>query len=64
MKVKEMIEQLLKLDQEKETYMFFKTLDGHCVFSSDISLVANGAIIDGYGKLIEGVLVMKEIPRN
>jgi len=64
MKVKKLVEQLLKLDQEKETFMFFKTPDGLCVFSSDISLVANGAIVNEYGQLVEGVLVMKEIPRK
>ena len=64
MKVKELVKQLLELNQEKETFMFFKTPDGQCVFTSDISLVANGAIVNEYGQLVEGVLVMKEIPRR
>ena len=64
MKVKDLVKQLLDLDQEKETYMFLKTPDGKCVFSSDISLVANGAVFNEYGQLVEGVLVMKEIPKK
>jgi hypothetical protein len=60
MKVKEMVAELLKLDPNEEVYMFFKTVDRKCSFTSDVTTVANGAIYDEYGNLIPGVLILKE----
>jgi len=61
MKVKDAIKALQELGQDEELFMFFKTPDGGLNFSSDISTITKGAVYDKYGRLVTGVLIMKEI---
>lgn len=60
MKVKELKERLEKFNEESEVYMFYKTKDNNLSFTSDIQRVDNGAVVDQYGNLQEGVLISRD----
>lgn len=60
MKVKEALEALKKQNPEDELFMFYKTKDQKLTFSSNVDLIAKGAVYDEYGKLVTGVLLTRE----
>jgi len=60
MTVAELIIELESKNKNDEVFMFFKTSDGKCFFTSDITKVSNGAIVNEYAQLEKGVLIMKE----
>ncbi len=60
MKVRDLIKELEKQNQDNKVFMFYKTSDRQLTFTSDITTASKGAVYTEYGELIKGVLIMKE----